>query len=175
MNKVTTITCAFCQGTGNNPHFTGTCPVCKGKGENQIRGKFMTCRDCHGSGQKRGTTLTCYTCGGLGVIPDTREIVAKAREEIRKAREEMEKEREEFRETPSMKGNEQEKMEKLKAENERLRKDLAKAKRDDTVRVEAPESAIASYCEDCALGENRECWDIECALAPFSPVAEAVK
>jgi DnaJ-class molecular chaperone len=86
------IKCAFCKGTGTNPHFTGICPVCKGGGRNQITGKYMVCGHCRGSGQKRGTTLTCYTCAGLGVVPDTREELKKARQEIRKAWAEMEKE-----------------------------------------------------------------------------------
>lgn len=101
MLKQQTIKCAFCQGTGVNPHFTGSCPACKGRGENQIRGEVTSCRDCRGSGQKGGTTLTCFTCGGLGVVPDTREVIKKARAEIRKAREEMEKERRELRKKPS--------------------------------------------------------------------------
>lgn len=174
MNKVTTITCVFCKGIGENPHFTGTCPVCKGKGENQIRGKFMTCGDCRGLGQKRGTTLTCFTCGGLGIVPDTREIVAKAREEIRRAREEMEKERGEFQEKPKARGDDvaMEEVKKLKAENERLQKRLSKADRGR--KKDGVGSAIGSYCEDCVLGENKECWDIECALAPFSPVAKTI-
>ena len=87
------INCAFCKGTGKNPHFEGTCPVCKGKGENQITGKYMACDDCRGSGQKRGTTLTCYTCAGLGVIPDPREELRQARQEIRKIQGEMGEER----------------------------------------------------------------------------------
>jgi RecJ-like exonuclease len=100
-NNQKIITCAFCQGTGKHPHFTGSCPVCKGRGKNQIRGKVTSCRDCRGSGQKGGTILTCFTCGGLGVVPDTREVIKKAREEIRKARGEMEKERKELRKKPS--------------------------------------------------------------------------
>lgn len=87
------IICAFCQGTGKHPHFTGSCPVCKGRGKNQAISKFMTCPDCHGTGQKGGTTLTCFSCGGLGVVPDTREEFKQAREEIRKAQEEIEIER----------------------------------------------------------------------------------
>lgn len=79
------IKCAFCKGTGHNPHFRSTCSVCKGKGSNQITGKFMVCDECRGSGQKRGTTLTCYPCKGLGVIPDTREEFKEARQEIRKS------------------------------------------------------------------------------------------
>lgn len=93
MLREQTIKCAFCQGTGENPHFTGSCPVCKGRGKNQIRGQVATCRDCRGSGQKRGTTLTCYSCGGIGMLPDTKEILKKAREEIREAREEIARER----------------------------------------------------------------------------------
>ena len=100
MLKQQTIKCAFCQGTGANPHFTGSCPVCKGRGNNQVIGKFMACSDCHGSGQKRGTTLVCWTCGGLGVVPDRREEFKKARKAIKKAQEEMEIEKEEFREKP---------------------------------------------------------------------------
>lgn len=96
MSNEQIITCVFCQGTGNNPHFRGTCPVCKGRGKNQVIGKYMTCSSCRGSGQKGGTTLTCYDCGGLGVIPDTRETFIRAREEIKEAREEMAKEREEL-------------------------------------------------------------------------------
>jgi len=90
------IKCAFCKGTGNNPHFRSTCSVCKGKGSKQITGKYMVCDDCHGSGQKRGTTLTCYTCTGLGVVPDMREEFKKARQEIRKAQVEIEEERAQF-------------------------------------------------------------------------------
>ena len=93
-----TIKCAFCKGTGKNPHFEGTCPTCKGKKENQVIGKYMACGDCRGSGQKRGTTLTCYTCAGLGVIPDTREELRQARQEIRKIHEDMEEERAQLRE-----------------------------------------------------------------------------
>ena len=92
------ILCAFCQGSGKNPYFSGTCPVCKGKGKNAIVEPFMTCEDCRGLGKKRGTSLTCYSCGGLGVLPDTREVIRKARKEIKEAREEMDKERQEFRE-----------------------------------------------------------------------------
>lgn len=165
MQKQQTIKCAFCKGIGKHPHFGSTCPVCKGKGKNTVVGPFMTCCDCCGSGQKRGTTLTCYTCGGLGVLPDTREIVAKARKEIEEAREEIEKEKEEFREKP------------LKVETKRLRKRPSETKEETRLsnagrkKREAVENAIASYCNDCALGEGRECWDIECALAPYSPVA----
>jgi len=154
------IECGFCRGTGRNPHFRGSCPVCKGKGENQVKGEYMTCGDCRGSGQKRGTTLTCYICGGLGVVPGE--------------------------EKPKALGNERELIENLKAENKRLQKRLSKAKSppdlpagkagaDRSREKDGMESAIGSYCEDCVLGENKECWDIECALAPYSPVAEAVK
>ena len=87
------IRCAFCKGTGHNPHFTGTCPVCKGEGQNQISGKYMTCDDCHGSGRKSGTHLTCYTCVGFGAVPDLREELQAAREAIRKGRQELEEER----------------------------------------------------------------------------------
>lgn len=100
MNNQKTIPCVFCQGTGENPHFTGSCPVCKGKGKNMVVGKYMACGDCRGTGQKRGTTLTCYTCGGLGVVSDTREEFENARKAIKKAQEEMEIEKEEFREKP---------------------------------------------------------------------------
>ena len=87
------IKCAFCKGTGNNPHFKSTCPVCKGEGSKQITGKSMTCGDCRGSGQKRGTSLTCYTCAGLGIVPDVREELQEARQEIRKAYGMIEEER----------------------------------------------------------------------------------
>lgn len=86
------IKCAFCRGTGVNPHFRGTCPVCKGLRKNEMAGKYITCQDCAGTGQKRGTTLTCYSCGGLGVLPDTRQEFKKARKEIKEAQEEIEKE-----------------------------------------------------------------------------------
>ena len=88
-----TIKCAFCHGTGENPHFRGTCPVCKGKRKNQVTGRYMACGDCRGSGQKGGTTLTCYTCAGLGIIPDTRPELRQARQEIRKIQAEMAAER----------------------------------------------------------------------------------
>ena len=153
------IECAFCRGSGRNPHFGGTCPVCKGKGENQVKGEYMTCGGCRGSGQKRGTTLTCYICGGLGVVPGTREKKGK-----------------ELREKPLVKASERELIENLKAENKRLQKRLSKAKsREKEAPAGGMEGAIALYCEDCVVGENKECWDIECALAPYSPVAEAVK
>src|SRR5579859_14022 len=86
-----TIRCAFCKGTGNNPHFRGTCSVCKGTGSNQISGDYMVCRDCRGSGQKRGTTLTCYTCSGRGVVPDARAEFKQAGQEIRQAQVGIEK------------------------------------------------------------------------------------
>lgn len=86
------IKCAFCQGTGNHPHYSGNCPVCKGKGKNKLVGKYMTCADCGGSGQKGGTTLTCYYCGGLGVVADTKEEFDQARREIKQTREEITKE-----------------------------------------------------------------------------------
>ena len=103
-----TIKCAFCQGSGNNPHFTGTCPVCKGIGKNKVVGKYMTCGTCRGLGQKRGTTLTCYDCGGIGVIPDTRETFRKAREEIGEAQDEMVRERAELTEKPVRKRKDKE-------------------------------------------------------------------
>jgi len=87
------IKCAFCKGTGDNPHYRATCPACKGKGSHQIAGKYMTCLDCRGSGQKGGTTLTCYTCTGVGVVPDVREELRQARKEIGKVRAMMEGER----------------------------------------------------------------------------------
>ncbi len=87
------IKCAFCNGTGNNPHYRHTCPVCKGEGKNQVTGKYIACGDCRRSGQKRGTTLTCYTCAGLGVIPDVQKELKDARQEIRNVREKMEEER----------------------------------------------------------------------------------
>ena len=99
------IKCAFCRGTGNNPHFKGTCPVCKGRGKNEVVGKYMTCSSCRGSGQKGGTTLTCYDCRGLGVVPDTRETFMRAREEIREAQEEIAREKEEFKEKRLTKEN----------------------------------------------------------------------
>lgn len=102
MSEEHIIKCAFCRGTGNNPHFRGTCPVCKGKGENEVAGKYMACGNCRGSGQKRGTTLTCYDCGGLGVVPDTRETFRKAREEIGEAQEEMARERAELTDKPKL-------------------------------------------------------------------------
>jgi len=97
------IKCAFCQGTGNNPHYSGNCPVCKGRGKNEVRGKYMPCSSCRGSGQKKGTTLTCYDCAGLGVIPDTRETFRIAREEFGEARKEMVRERAELTEKPKSK------------------------------------------------------------------------
>ena len=87
------IKCAFCKGTGDNPHYKGTCPACKGKGSHQIIGKSMACRDCHGSGRKGGTTLTCYTCTGTGVVPDVREELKQARNAIGKAWAMIEQER----------------------------------------------------------------------------------
>ena len=98
MGNPTTIVCAFCQGTGKNPHFTGTCPVCKGQGRNAVVGPFMSCKNCYRTGQKRGTTLTCWTCGGLGIVPDRHEEFKEAKKEIEKARREMEEERREFTE-----------------------------------------------------------------------------
>jgi DnaJ-class molecular chaperone len=91
------IKCAFCQGTGNNPHFKGTCPTCRGKGSHRVTGKYMICDDCRGSGQKSGTTLTCYACAGVGVVPDAREELREARREIRKAQQQIEEEREQLR------------------------------------------------------------------------------
>jgi DnaJ-class molecular chaperone len=87
------IRCAFCKGTGNNPHYKSACPTCKGKGSNLVTGKYMACSDCRGSGHKGGTTLTCYTCIGSGVVPDVREEMAQARQEIRRIRALMEEER----------------------------------------------------------------------------------
>ena len=87
------IRCAFCKGTGKNPHYNGNCPVCKGRRKNEVVGKYMPCSSCRGSGQKGGTTLACYDCGGLGIVPDTRETFRKAQEEIREAQEEMARER----------------------------------------------------------------------------------
>jgi len=103
MSNEQIIKCTFCQGTGNNPHYSGTCPVCKGKGKNKLVGKYMTCSSCRGSGQKRGTTLTCYDCEGLGVVPDTRETFIRAREEIKEAQEEIVRERQELTEKPKSK------------------------------------------------------------------------
>src|SRR5713226_7810045 len=83
------IKCAFCKGTGNNPHYKGICPACKGKRCYRITGKYMACGDCRGSGQKGGTALTCYTCAGQGVDPDVREEMKEARQGIRKGQEEI--------------------------------------------------------------------------------------
>ena len=91
------IKCAFCQGTGENPHYKGTCPVCKGRGKNQITGLYISCQDCRGSGRKLGTTLSCYSCGGLGVVPDRRAIIEEAEAEFKKGLAEMEEEREELK------------------------------------------------------------------------------
>jgi DnaJ-class molecular chaperone len=80
------MTCAFCRGTGHNPHFGDSCPVCKGRGSNTITNKHMPCGACHGTGRKGGSTLTCYTCSGVGVVPDTQAAFRHARHEINKAR-----------------------------------------------------------------------------------------
>lgn len=143
MLKQQTIKCAFCQGTGENPHFTGSCPVCKGRGKNQIRGKIATCRDCRGSGQKGGTTLTCFTCGGLGVVPDTAEIFKKAKKEIKEAREEMDKERRELREKTQPDSS------KKPPKKQAKRKVGRKREAEETVNEsEDPKGKI--FCQSCA-------------------------
>ena len=145
MNNRETIVCAFCKGTGKNPHFTGTCPVCKGKGENQITGKYMACGDCRSSGQKRGTTLTCYTCAGLGVIPDTREELRRARQEIRKVREEMEQEKQELYQKPR---------EKSKVGTRRAGKEQEYRTEDELDESRDSEGKI--FCQSCGEKEKIE-------------------
>lgn len=141
MSKQQTIKCAFCKGTGDNPHYSGACPVCKGKGKNQVVGRYMTCDDCHGSGQKADTTLTCYHCGGLGMVADTREVISKAREEIKKAREEIAREIEEFQEKPVKK----------KPHSQRSARADAKRVARKTAQEDLPgEDSKARFCQCCA-------------------------
>lgn len=136
MLKQQTIKCAFCQGTGKNPHFRGTCPVCKGRGKNQITGAYINCSDCRGSGRKLGTTLTCYSCGGLGVAPDRRAIIKRAKEEFKRGLAEMEEEREELKEKMSTR-QPSEKRNQL-ADRRKVKEPIAE------------ESGPTRYCQSCA-------------------------
>ena len=147
--------CAFCQGTGDHPHFKGTCPVCKGRGKNKVIGRYMTCSSCRGSGQKKGTTLTCYDCGGAGVVPDTRETFKRAREEIRETQEEMAHEREELTEKPMIKKSKRHKL--LKREDKEDEWEEEKGEEESGEKThfcqccgsDVNESITIKICHDC--------------------------
>lgn len=70
---VTTIKCAFCDGTGRDPYEIlskiSDCPVCKGHKTVEAQTPFVACLYCKGTGRQRHTRLTCSACRGKGVIP----------------------------------------------------------------------------------------------------------
>ena len=163
MSNEQIITCVFCQGSGNNPHFKGTCPVCKGRGKNNVAGKYMSCSSCRGSGQKKGTTLTCYDCRGLGIVPDTRETFIRAREEIREAQEEIARERSGLTEKPMIKvtpaspaGRQKRKDKKDKWEEEKKEEETGgKTHFCQCCASEVDESIQIRICHDC-FGKMKE-------------------
>ena len=68
----TTITCAFCKGTGSDPYEVlsklSNCQVCNGCGTVQVETPTVPCAYCRSTGKQRHTRLTCSACGGKGVI-----------------------------------------------------------------------------------------------------------
>jgi len=72
--KMTTVKCAFCNGTGRDPFELlsklSTCQVCSGKGEVEIKGPVTKCKFCRGTGIQPygGNRLCCIACGGKGVV-----------------------------------------------------------------------------------------------------------
>jgi len=74
MAEMTSIKCAFCHGTGNDPFGLlselSTCQVCSGKGEVRIKSPVTKCAFCGGRGIQPHTTscLHCIACGGKGSV-----------------------------------------------------------------------------------------------------------
>lgn len=74
------VACEDCKGTGAAKGSSiETCRVCHGTGQvRRNQGFFqiaMPCQNCGGTGQK--ITKPCPRCKGEGVVPDTREILAR--------------------------------------------------------------------------------------------------
>lgn len=72
MSKMTTITCAFCQGEGKDPFEImselATCQVCGGRGKVTVAKPYVKCAHCQETGISPGSRNVCTTCGGRGVV-----------------------------------------------------------------------------------------------------------
>lgn len=67
-----TIKCAFCGGSGRQPHSTfSRCAACRGKGEVEFKGPVIKCPSCQGRGKAPSSAiLSCIRCRGIGVIKE---------------------------------------------------------------------------------------------------------
>ncbi len=64
-----TVSCAFCSGSGHDPHMLGRCRICHGIGELVLDFDNSTrCRYCTGSGQDPNSIQRCPVCKSIGLI-----------------------------------------------------------------------------------------------------------
>lgn len=109
-SKSNNLKCAFCGGSGRQPHSTfSRCVACRGKGEVKFKEPVVKCPSCRGKGRASGSAiLSCIHCRGVGVIEKyqkagegTASVLGKRLEEITKklkqTREKTEKKAEEIK------------------------------------------------------------------------------
>ncbi len=72
-----TIKCAFCGGSGKQPHSTfSRCAACRGKGDVEFKEPVAKCPSCQGRGKAPGSAiLSCIRCRGAGVIEKDKKTV----------------------------------------------------------------------------------------------------
>lgn len=72
MAKLSTLTCAFCQGKGKDPFEImsrqSICQVCGGRGKVTVLQPYVLCAYCHATGVASGTRNVCTSCNGRGAI-----------------------------------------------------------------------------------------------------------
>ena len=70
--KMTSVPCAFCQGSGKDPFRLlsplALCGVCGGTGQVEVEKPYVPCAFCGGRGIHPRSRLTCTACMGKGVI-----------------------------------------------------------------------------------------------------------
>jgi DnaJ-class molecular chaperone len=60
-------TCAYCHGSGENPHDNDPCRACGGSGKMLITyDNAVKCAYCHGSGENPHDNKPCKVCQGAG-------------------------------------------------------------------------------------------------------------
>ena len=64
--------CAFCKGSGVQPHTRLTCSSCGGRGFQTVRAPKAVCPHCHGAGVDPASErhMSCSTCHGAGWVHD---------------------------------------------------------------------------------------------------------
>ena len=72
MTKITTITCAFCKGKGEDPFEImsekSTCQVCGGRGKVTVVEPYVPCAHCKATGISPESRNVCTVCNGRGAV-----------------------------------------------------------------------------------------------------------